>query len=105
MPAATVATGNVVVVTQTVTVAAAPYADHQFVAGDRVAPSSPYYWPLIWAGYVTDSGDQYATNLELAFQANHVVVSDVDPDLGSLNDVWIQTFPNGDWTMWIEDGT
>lgn len=32
------------------------------------------------------------------------VVSETDPGLEEPG-VWFQTFPNGDMTMWVEDGT
>lgn len=94
---------NTLIVTQTHSVTVAGLASKTLNAGERVAPSSPFYWSVLWSGYGTDSGSPDPTGDEEPFKPSMIIVGEEDPQLGP-GGVWVQTFPNGDWTMWIEDG-
>lgn len=95
---------NIISVNKETTVSAPGVIDQNFHVGDLIAPNSPYYWPIWWAGYGTDTGEVYDPDTEQVFAPTFVVVGETNPDI-ARGGVWIQTFPNGDWTMWIEDGT
>ena len=41
--------------------------------------------------------------VESGFSAQNVFVRKVQPTFAAPG-MWIQTFDNGDWTLWIEDG-
>lgn len=92
---------NTIIVNKTVTASAAGVADQQFVAGDEVAPWSPFYYPLLWSGNAADSGHEDASAARPSFKPNLVVISDTDPQLPP-GGVWVQDLPNGNWTMWFE---
>lgn len=94
---------NTIVVNRQHTVTVPGLAPKQLNVGDELAPWSPFYFPTLWAGYADDSGNEDTSANEQGFRPTLVVISETDPELGSAG-VWIQTFPNGDWTMWIEDG-
>lgn len=94
---------NTIIVNRQHTVSVPGLAPKLLKVGDELAPWSPFYFPTLWAGWATDSGHEDTTNTERGFKPDLVVISEDDPDLGGEG-VWIQQFPNGDWTMWIEDG-
>lgn len=95
---------NTIIVNRACTASVPGLAPKAFVPGDKLAPWSPFYFPVLWAGWATDSGTEDTAGAEQGFRPDLVVISETDPELGAAG-VWIQTFPNGDWTMWIEDGT
>lgn len=50
-----------------------------------------------------------STGVDVAVVENGAVpqnlyVQPTEPDLAASG-LWVQTFDNGDWTLWIEDGT
>lgn len=93
---------NTLIVTTEHTVTVPGVASKTLKVGEKVAPSSPFYWVVLWSGYGSDSGNQSVVDDERAYLPNLVVASEEDPQLGP-GGVWIQLFPNGDYTMWIEE--
>jgi hypothetical protein len=93
---------NTILVNKACTVSVAGLATRGFALGEEVAPSSPYYNPIKWAGLGNDSGHESTVDIDTVFRPNEVVVSETDPHLAP-GGVWIQELNgnNKDWTMWI----
>jgi len=93
---------NTIIVNKICNASAPGVVTRQFTPGEKVMPGEPYYFPLLWAGNADDSGTYEIVESEVQVPSL-VVVSETNPDLGAEG-LWIQPLPNGNFTLWYEDG-